>query len=385
MQRYALSWLATVLCAPVALAQTSALTPQSATPQVPSAHAWYVKPEHGSWMICVKSYTNVPDEKPMAKLFAEALAQDIRERYKVPAYLFERGGAEKQKMRETHAAELARRRAQRAEEEAQFNAVTQQARAEAAAKGMEFMESKPSIRAPRVEVEEQWAVLIGGWPDMATARREMDKIRRWEPPTDKKLMDAQFIIRGKDDDRQGEVTYVNPFLNGMVVPNPVAPRQVDTEGEADTKFVMKMNADEEFSVLKIKKNWTIALKQYAPPHEVKGKNEQSIITRLFKPKPDAMAAVGDQAREMVIALRNMQPTKEAPVGPFEAYVLHTRYGSLVCVGQFDGPDDPALLKTQHEIGLIKFVVKDKRHERLNLEVEKSVRLFDHLYAMKVRD
>ena len=339
-------------------------------------------------MICVKSYSDTRDEKN-AKLFAEALAQDIRERYKVPAYLFERGGAERQKMREIHAAELARQRAARAEEEAQFNAVTQQAKAEAAAKGMVFMESKSSIRAPRVDVQEQYAVLIGGWPDMATARREMEKIKLWQPPADKKLMDAQFIVRDKGGNRQGEMAYVNPFLNGMVVPNPVAPRQVDAEGEADTKLVMALNAKEDYSLLKIKKNWTICVKQIAPPHQVKGKEKESMLSRLFNPKPDAMAAAAVQARSMAETLRHQkwEPVKpgDPKVGPFEGHVLHTRYGSLVCVGQFDSPDDPALLKTQYELGLIKFNVRVEEGAKLNLVNEKEVRIFDHFYAMKVRD
>ncbi len=385
MMRLTLGMLALVLLTPFAAAQTSAITPQATTPQPPTAHPWYVKPEHGAWMICVKSYTDTPDEKN-AKLFAEALAQDIRERYKVPAYLFERGGVERQKMLETHAQELARRRAQRAEEEAQFNAVTAQAKAEAAAKGMVFMESKPSIRAPRVDIQEQYAVLVGGWPDMATARREMEKIKHWQAPADKKLMDAQFIVRDSEGgDRQGEIAYVNPFLNGMVVPNPVAPRQIDAEGEEDTKFVIKMNADEEYSVLKIKKNWTIAVKQIAPPHHMKGREKDSFLTRLFNPKPDAMTAAGEQARSMAKSLRSLKPTQQCPVGPFEAYVLHTRYGSLVCVGQFDGPEDPNLLKTQHELGMLKFNVNVQNGAKLNLVNEQNVRLFDHLYAMKVRD
>jgi len=390
-----LSLLGLLACATPAFAQfaaqeppptASALTPVAQAPGPASAHPWYIKPEYGAWMICVKSYSSDRDHPQSAKLFAEALAQDIRERYRVPAYLFERGGAERQAERDRHARQLAQQRAVRAEESAQFQAITEKARAEAAAKGMVFMESKPSIRAATIAVEEQWAVLIGGWPDMATARREMEKVKSWAAPGDKKLMDSQFILReSKSGDRDGEVAYINPFQNGMVVPNPTAARPIDLEGEADTKFVMRMNSDEKYSVLKIQKNWTIALKQYAPPHQVKGKNEQSIITRLFTPKPDAMAAAGDQAREMVEALRGMKPTAEAPVGPFEAYVLHTRYGSLVCVGQFDGPEDPALLATQQQIGMIKFVVKDQKTSRLNLDIEKKVRLFDHLYAMKVRE
>ena len=38
------------------------------------AHPWYVKPEAGAWMICVKSYSG-----DNAKMFAESLAQEINQ------------------------------------------------------------------------------------------------------------------------------------------------------------------------------------------------------------------------------------------------------------------------------------------------------------------
>lgn len=337
-----------------------------------AAHPWYVKPEHGQWMICVKSYTDSGEERN-ARTFAEALAQDIRERYKVPAYLFERGSIEKQRERERHAQELARQRAARAAEAAAFEQIQAQARAEAAAKGMQFLESKPNIKAPTVRIEEQWAVLIGGWPDMASARREMEKLKTWEPPANKKLMDAQFIVR----EGKGEMAYVNPFQAAMVVPNPMAPRTTDAENDAETRFVMKLNEDEEYSVLRIQKKWTIVVKNVVPPHEIKGKQEQSFMGRLLNPKPNAMVAAGEQARNFCIALRNLKPS-------IEAYVLHTRYGSLVCVGQFDGPDDPKLLETQEKLGALRFNVQVQDGKKLNLADEQNVRRFDHLYAMQVR-
>ena len=33
-------------------------------------------------------------------------------------------------------------------------------------------------------------------------------------------------------------------------------------------------------------------------------------------------------------------------GPFKAFVLHHRTGSIVTVGEFDAPDDPELLRVQ---------------------------------------
>jgi hypothetical protein len=337
-------------------------------------------------MICVKSYAADKDgDGTDARMRAEALASEIREKYRVPAYLFERGAAEREAENQRHAKDLAAKKAAQAKEAEEWEKLQAKLKADAAAKGMEFLESKREVKAAKIDYSVQYAVLIGGWPDMASARREMEKVRRWEAPSNRKLMDTQFIVREKDGQRQGEYAFVNPFQQCMVVPNPVAPRTADPEGEADAKLVLKMNSDEEYSVLKCQKKWTIAAKFYAPPLEVKGKDERTWVQKVFAKKPeDAMNAAGDQARDMAKVLRSMKPTAANQFGPFEAYVLHTKYGSMLCVGQFDGPDDPELLKIQDQLGKMTFTIAAKPSAGLTTD-QHNVRAFDRLYAMKIRD
>jgi hypothetical protein len=360
---------------PAPAAQTSVIPAMPAA--APSAHPWYIKPEMGQWMICVKSYVG-----ERARVNAEALATEIREKYKVPAYLFERGGEEKRREEARYAAELAKKKA---EEEAQFKDLMAKLRAEAAAKGMEFIEPKRNTIVPHVKYEEQYAVLIGGWPSMEAARKELEKIRMWEPPANKHLMDVTTIGRAEAGKLQGEYAYINPFQAAMVVKNPVAAHQLDPEGEAEVKMTLKLNADEEFSVLKIQKPWTICVKHFTPPHEVKGKDaDRSLMDRLFKPQKDAMVATAEHARSMAKMLRSMKPTREFPYGPFEAYVLHTKNGSLVCVGQFNAAEDPELMKMQEVLGLMKFNVSHDGAKDPSQIKDHNVRLFDRLYAMKVK-
>ena len=219
---------------------------------------------------------------------------------------------------------------------------------------------------------------------MASARRELDKVRTWEPPANKALMDTQFIVRAQEGQRNGELAHINPFQAGMVVPNPVAHRVQDAENEAEARQLQKLNADEALSVLKIQKPWTIAVKLFTPPVELKGKIEnRSIMAKLFDPKPDLMLAAAGQCRSMAEALRKMKPTEQFPYGPFESYILHTKYGSMLCVGQFESSDDPKLLEVQNQLGMLKFQV-DPSGKRPNINTP-SARLFDHLYAMRVKE
>ena len=75
-----------------------------------------------------------------------------------------------------------------------------------------------------------WAVLIGGWKDMDSARKELDKIRAWQPPKNTSLMDQGVISRPAEGGRRvREEAYLNPFQYALVVPNPVAPKGGEAE------------------------------------------------------------------------------------------------------------------------------------------------------------
>src|SRR5262249_14963062 len=66
-----------------------------------------------------------------------------------------------------------------------------------------------------------------------------------------------------------------------------------------------------------------------------------------KNKPgDVLGASAKQAHELARVLR-------LPNFGFTAYVLHTRTSSVVTVGEFDGPDDPALQRVQSRLAALR--------------------------------
>ena len=61
---------------------------------IPANHEWQLRPEHGVYFISVKSYARpsrpTPDDQgPSAMAMAEALAGEIRDKYRVQAFLYE--------------------------------------------------------------------------------------------------------------------------------------------------------------------------------------------------------------------------------------------------------------------------------------------------------
>ncbi len=341
---------------------TASVAPAPPAGPPPSAHPWYVKPEHGQFMIIVKSYSG-----EQARSMAERLATEIRETYRVPAYLFEKGTEEKRKEDERVRQEIVRKKA--AEEKA-FLDFNNQMRAESEAKGIDFVESAPRYRIPKIRYEEQYAVLIGGWKDMDAARRDLEKIRQWQPPKDATLLDRNVVLgnKGTDGRRTGQVAFVNPFQTAFVTRNPVARRIADAESGNDP-LVMKMNEGEELSVLKNTKPWTIVVKAFYVPVGVQDKDAaRPVFSRLFNPKQDNLSATAQQARALAETLRKMPK-------PYDAKVLHTLNGSLVCVGEFDSASDPKLLQMQQQLETQVFDVG---------WMASRVKLFDQLMAMQIR-
>lgn len=310
----------------------------------------------------------------MARKAAEDLAREIRETYKVPAYLFEKGSEERKKQEEFIAKERARQMA----EQAKFREFADRMRKEAELKGMEFLESTPRLRVPKYNtIEEQWAVLVGGWKDMDTARIQLEKIRTWQPPKNKDLMDRGVIARpGQDGQSTGEVAYINPFLYAMVFPNPTATRLPEDDGTVQA--IYRLNAKEELSVLRIAKPWTMVVKSFHPPVRMQdNEGQKSVMDRLLG-KDDAAKELQATALQAVALAKALRDPKFKP-RPFDAYVLHTLYGSLVCVGQYDGPQDPNMAETQRVLESIKF---DVRRED-EFSVKSNVKLFDPFFALEV--
>ena len=100
------------------------------------ARDYRVTPEAGPWMICAASYMG----EPAAKL-AHDLTLELRQRYQLPAYVFNRGAEERRKQQE----EFDNERQQRQEY----------------LRKMGYTGEVP-LRRRTVRIEDQYAVLVGG-------------------------------------------------------------------------------------------------------------------------------------------------------------------------------------------------------------------------------
>jgi len=349
-------------------------------------HEWAIRPEHGEWMICVKSYVG-----PAAKAQAVELADVVRRQHKAAAFLFERNAEERQR-EEQRRAEF---RAAREAELAPFLRVQGEMKAQAAAKGVEYADAPVTYRIPKVEVESQWAVLVGGFADADKARTALNTVRGWAVPANEKLLDRAVTSGpGEGGKPVTEARYINPYKSALVVPNPTV-RRAASQANAIDPAIFKLNAEEPLSLLKATRAWTLIVKDFTVPATVQTREQEGgVMARLFGDANDPakiLDATANQARELAKTLRSDSMERAArtaathvglPPRSLDSYVLHHRTGSRVTVGQFDGPDDPALLEMQRLLANKYFEVWDKPQAQGGRKLEER-RMFDGITPMPV--
>jgi hypothetical protein len=314
-------FLTAALCAAGPLAAVAPTAP-------PSPYA--VTTEAGSWMILVQSFSG-----PNAGELADDLAASLRKDYRLPAYVFNRGEEERAKER----ARIAALRAKQIEQ----------------AKAMGVGEDVPLPRIKTIRIEDSYAVLVGGWKDMEAARKALDHIRKLKPPAER-FMHKGLVVPQTDNAgaRDAVVGGYNPFQTAFVVHNPLLPAPVDPE-RGKLQNLKEYNADESFSLLKCKKPYTLMVKPY---------QGAVMLTSATAPKTEGfkiggakpgqyLNATAQQAHALAEALKQIRDARGKPVIETDVYVLHTEFGSYVCVGGFDRPDDPALLAYQKKLANLK--------------------------------
>jgi hypothetical protein len=283
-----------------------------------------VHPGCGEWMICVNWYSG-----PEAPKMAHDLCLELRgPEYNLHAYVFTKGLEE------------------RKEELKRIVAYVEQMRERLAKTEMQDM----PIRVPVTRYEIQCAVLVGGYKDMETARRVLDQLKelgKRKPMDPKKVqMHYELIAQqgNKPEELKGQYAPVDPLTHGMVVHNPTIQMQTAAvDKEADMRLMRLLNEDEPFSLLKCPKKYTLAVKQFSLPVEIKQQQVKS--SSLF----DKLNFGGSTEKEDGAAISAHNMADLLRKWKVEAYVLHTKHCSYVCVGSYDSPDDRRLKQDQERL------------------------------------
>jgi hypothetical protein len=270
--------------------------------------------EAGPWLICATCY--VGDK---AWQSAHEMCLEIRKRYNLPAYILNRGEKE------------------RKQQQAEVDQLQKQ-----------YPNVPPYLlrrRMPRIQ--DQCAVLIGGYKDMDEARAAQKEIKRMPADFPEHLMPILVRVtptgQQADGQPQGQLEYgrVNPFVNSFVTRNPEIPMDKSGASKAEEySRLVHFNRCEKYSLLDSPKPWTLVVAVYQGTHAFVDESKSAgFLERLFG-GGDTLEASGRNAHNLASALRDLN---------YRAYVLHTRQGSIVTVGEFESEKDPRMQQVRQAL------------------------------------
>lgn len=302
-------------------------------------YKYELKPEHGQFLISVKTFRGTKPGDKQVKELAEGLAEYIRAECRLYAFVHESGWLLRQERRK------------------EKELMEAEARKYYQARGYseEAMANELRRYIKMVRLPDEYTVLVapgkGTLKDLEEARAFAQYVRKLPAPP-AEFCDA--VIVGTDRDvarKHGDP--VNPFLTAFYGHNPTLPKK-DLGGLQRPKaddFLMSLNAGKPNSLIhKTTKDWTLVVQAYGPKFaQVVRPGEAGV--RDGKSDGELLERAAHQAHLIADVLRRQEP-------PFDAYVLHTRYESFVCVGEYDSKDDRRLLANAEALRGMQ--IKDKK-------------------------
>jgi hypothetical protein len=312
-------------------------------------------PQIGPWMISIQSY--VTKEAPE---WARQMANELRGTYRLQAYVFTYGVEERRREYDRVKVMLDQQRKALKERGLELMYAT---RAQGAGEAPTAIISNDlplavAMRTLKVQhIPVQCAVLVGGYPNEDAAHRALLQIKKLPQPDPAKVnLDIKYYGADADPINQkyvkikggdGKAEYVNPFHKAFVCRNPSIKQDAAGAGSdaMDIKLLRKLNSDESYSLLNCKKPITLAVKQFQTFVAVQDREKSASILENFGFKTRAGEGV-DQAAHDAHALAELLRKRTQ----LEAYVLHTKFTSVVSVGSYDSLEDPNLIAMRRELG-----------------------------------
>ncbi len=266
---------------------------------------------HGPWMIMVASFHSAftNGEKQLGKTpmeAAQALVLELRQS-KIPAYIYEvKGKNESLKSQDLLGREQ---------------------------------------RMKNMRVVDSICVLAGNYPtiDAPKAQQTLKYIKQLQP----KCL-ATGIDYVKSPGRPG------PLSKAFLTPNPLLTfEELEAAKQASDPLLVSLNNGEQFSLYENTGKFTLVIARFSGKTINVVNESMEKAESYFTDGGNDLDQAGDSACDLVIALRSREPLSKfdhpdfadfAAYSRVDAYVWHDRTSSIVTVGSFESPNDPAIRK-----------------------------------------
>jgi hypothetical protein len=292
-----------------------------------------LKPEHGEFLVFVKTFPGQFAGDKTVKEQAEGLAEYIRAECRLNAYVHESGWPQRQERKKELDALIAVQK--------------------------QYYEVERKVPIPEAEKKYKMARIVDEYsvfvaPGKGALKTYEDAQEFAKYVRNLKAPPAEFcdnVVIGKEKAMRRTGESVNPFAIAIAGRNRSIPKAAAAHKapKADA-FLMRLNSDESYSLVhKAKKNWTLVVRTYGCEPQVLKPGQ--VAPAGGQSTGELLERAARQARQLAELLRKLD-------SKYEAFVLHTPYNSIVCVGDFERPDDPVLESFTRD--LAGFALTDKK-------------------------
>jgi len=257
--------------------------------------------ENGPWMILACSFSG---ENAVRE--AHDLVVELRKRYKLPAYVYEKS----------------------------FDFGE-----EALGRGLDRYGAPLKLRYQRGSQSNEVAVMVGDYPsvDDPDAQETLQKLKYYRPkcleteagrPTRRSLAGLRAIQQailapGNEKKNKG------PMGHAFITTNPLLPKDYYAPKGID-KFVQEMNDGIKYSLLDCPGKYTVQVAHFTG-RVILDQEDIRAIENGREQMESKLIEAGEKAEKLTQALR---------LKGYEAYVFHDRHASIVTVGSFDSVGTP---------------------------------------------
>jgi hypothetical protein len=303
-------------------------------------YKYELKPDASEYVVFVKAYQApvADDARGQARELAEGLAEWIRSECRLYAYVHERGWLQ--------------RRERDREKEVTIRAIRDYYSAPPRSYSEEQIALVIKREVKLVRIPDEYAVFVAPGKGMLKTLDEAAEFAKYVhklPCPPDRFCDSVFVgAERSPGNRSAEKT--NPFEKAMPGRNPTLPKKDVATGtpKAELELLDKLNRGQPYSLIHhTSKPVTLVVQSYGSKqgagHLLK---PGEVIQTSGRVDGEMLERAAQQANSLVEVLRK-QPAKVG--GPFDAYVLHTRYESFVCVGEYDSKDDKKLLAVKQAL------------------------------------
>jgi len=262
--------------------------------------------QHGPWMIMVASIADVPDYRKLEGIShseaADRLVYELRKKG-IPAYTISNREVMQQMDRQGGSNRLA---------------------------GALYRNQQDRI-----------SVIAGNYPSISdqTAQRTLTWVKKFSPSTwsksDGKTGGGIYKKNYNGRPLEGAFLTINPLLS----PQEVSAREYDP-------LLYTLNSGQPFSLLDSRGNYTLVVASFYGKALTTKANRTKFISAInrFKAADGTLDNAAASANQLTGLLRQgaVQGSATLRNQKFEAYALHEKFRSVVCVGSFQSPKDPQL-------------------------------------------